>query len=266
MPRRICHSKVTDSALLRRRRKVQSQFPPPIPFTSDEERSSVSVLRSSIRSTITAFLSFAILLAVGVFASTTAVTEVGVRFHDRLSDYRTGWITTVAEIVTDCAQPAVGIAAAVGVSAWLVWKGRRVEAAWALALMAATLVVSTIAKYVIREPRPPQRLWLMSPDTVWSFPSGHTAVAAATVGLAYLLTARTCAVVRWAASCVAALFALAVAASRLYLSVHYPLDVAASFLAALTAVLPLSALWSIPAVENWVRDRLTPDQHTASHR
>ncbi|KZF06300.1 hypothetical protein A2J03_24990 [Rhodococcus sp. EPR-157] len=118
-------------------------------------------------------------VTIGAVASSDAATEAGIRFHDRISTHRTGWATVLAEVATDCAQPVVGVVVAIGVAAWFFRTGRRVDAVRALAVMAGTLVVSTIAKYVIREPRPPQRLWLMSPDTVWSFPSGHTAVAAA---------------------------------------------------------------------------------------
>lgn len=214
---------------------------------------------------VAALFVFAALLAFGVIAASPAVTEAGLRFHDLLATHRTGWVTILAEIVTDCAKPVVGIVVAIGVAAWLAWKGRRVAAAWALAVMAGTLTVSTIAKYVIREPSPPQRLWLMTPDTVWSFPSGHTAVAAAMIGLVFLLTARAGAAVRWVARTTSVLFALAVAASRLYLGVHYPLDVVASFLSA-AAAFALWAIWSIPPIRNWVSDRFAPNQHTARHR
>ncbi|OZC56665.1 hypothetical protein CH289_04925 [Rhodococcus sp. RS1C4] len=234
------------------------------PTQPNQGKSPMFPARPWIRPFAAALLAFAAPLAVGTLAATTAVTEAGLRFHDRIALHRAGWATALAEFVTDCAQPVVGIVVAIGIAAWLTWRSRRVDAAWALAVMASTLVVSTIEKYSIREPRPPQRFWLMPPDTVWSFPSGHTAVAAAMIGLVALLTARAHVIVRRLARTTSVLFALAVAASRLYLGVHFPLDVAASFLAASTALLALWTMWSIPPVRHWVNIRLGPTPQAAS--
>ncbi len=163
------------------------------------------------------------LLVVGVF-SKTWVIEHGLDLDEGIERHRTSWGGVVlAEVVTDCAQPAVGVGVVFVLAAWLGMRRRRSDAILVLAIMAGTLIVSTVAKYAIREPRPPVSLWAMTPDTHWSFPSGHTAVAAAGVGIIVLLTAHSRSALRRGARLLAVLFALTVAASRLYLGgVHYP--------------------------------------------
>jgi undecaprenyl-diphosphatase len=75
-----------------------------------------------------------------------------------------------------------------------------------------------------------------------SFPSGHVCFA---VALAYALYFLACGT-RWAkvAAAAGAVMALIVAWSRIYIGVHYPTDVAASFLASSAAVLLLAGLWN----------------------
>ena len=75
-----------------------------------------------------------------------------------------------------------------------------------------------------------------------SFPSGHVSFAVALGFALYFLARGT----RWAkvTAVAAAVMALVVAWSRLYIGVHYPTDVAASFLAASAAVVLLAGLWN----------------------
>ncbi|MDJ0441444.1 phosphatase PAP2 family protein [Rhodococcus qingshengii] len=219
------------------------------------ERIPVTIRNSWLRQLLTAVAVFLVLIALGFLSSTTWVTDRGIQLGERIAAHRTGWGTTLAEAVTTCAQPVVGIGVAALVALWFLVRRRRVDAVSALGLMAGTLAVAMVAKYVVREPRPPQSLWAVAPDTHWSFPSGHTAVAAAVIGLIYLLTTGTGPIARRAVRILAVVFAVSVAVSRLYLGVHYLTDVAGGFLAAATAALGLLAFGSIPAV----RARLVPD-------
>ena len=104
------------------------------------------------------------------------------------------------------------------------WAPRLRPAAWqvVVAVLLAQLVVDWGVKPVVQRPRPfvsdqATRVVGYQPPT-YSFPSGHAAssFAAATV-LAYAL-ARRRAAVTW-------ILALLVAGSRVYIGVHYPLDV-----------------------------------------
>jgi undecaprenyl-diphosphatase len=64
---------------------------------------------------------------------------------------------------------------------------------------------------------------------------------------------------RWAkvTAVAAAVMALVVAWSRLYIGVHYPTDVAASFLASSAAVVLLAGLWNLlaPRIAERIRAR-----------
>jgi undecaprenyl-diphosphatase len=75
-----------------------------------------------------------------------------------------------------------------------------------------------------------------------SFPSGHTALAVS-LALAVFLLARGTRW-QWPALAGGAAVSLAVAASRVYLGVHYPTDVTASFVTSGAAVAFLTGLWN----------------------
>ena len=49
------------------------------------------------------------------------------------------------------------------------------------------------------------------------------------------------------------LYAVAVAASRVYLADHYPLDVLGGMLCALAAAFAVTGLAALPAVQPWLR-------------
>jgi membrane-associated phospholipid phosphatase len=75
-----------------------------------------------------------------------------------------------------------------------------------------------------------------------SFPSGHTALAVSLAIAVFLLARGTR--WQWPALAGGALVAVGVAASRVYLGVHYPTDVAASFLAAGAAIAFFTGVWN----------------------
>jgi undecaprenyl-diphosphatase len=128
---------------------------------------------------------------------------------------------------------ALGVAGTIWIAIAAVmasWVPRLRPAAWqvVVAVLLAQLVVDWGVKPIIARPRPfiadtRARVVGYHPET-YSFPSGHTATsfAAATV-LAFALSRRRAAVT-WA-------LAAAIAISRIYIGVHYPLDVAAGVVA-----------------------------------
>ncbi len=144
-------------------------------------------------------------------------------------------------------------AAGVGGSIWIAiaavmasWAPRLRAPAWqvVLAVLLAQGIVDWTIKPIIARPRPfvadtRARVVGYHPET-YSFPSGHTATsfAAATV-LAFVITKRRAAIT-WA-------LATAVAISRVYIGVHYPLDVAvgALFGVALGVVVTGGRAWYI---------------------
>lgn len=155
-------------------------------------------------------------------------------------------------------------AAGVGGSIWIAiaavmaaWVPRLRAPAWqvVLAVLLAQAIVDWTVKPIIARPRPfvadtRARVVGYHPET-YSFPSGHTTTsfAAATV-LAFAITRRRAAIT-WA-------LASAVAVSRIYIGVHYPLDVAsgALFGVALGVVVAGGRAWYIGGSS--VAPRLVP--------
>ena len=110
----------------------------------------------------------------------------------------------------------------------LVWVGglwlmeRNELAAYVLVAIVAEVLIVTFMKEAILRPRPYDAIvdigWLYSQDS-WSFPSGHAAGAFALSTVIGLKVRKTLPLM--------AAIALVVAFSRIYIGVHYPLDVIA---------------------------------------
>ncbi len=115
-----------------------------------------------------------------------------------------------------------------------------------------------IAKHVVGRHRPPEAVRLVTAHG-WSFPSGHTAVAAlvfATLAAvtSYLVSGRTLTVVAWV---VAVVLAALVAFSRIELGVHWATDVIAS-LVFMAAWLALAPWFLVPLVPDAAPCRRAP--------
>ncbi|GAA2791804.1 phosphatase PAP2 family protein [Kitasatospora sp. CM 4170] len=95
----------------------------------------------------------------------------------------------------------------------------------------------------------------------FSFPSGHTFTSAVCAGLIALAVARARpGLVRWVVAC-AAVFAAAIGVSRVYLGVHWPLDVLGGWLLG-TAWLAVGALL-LDRTLRWAAPRPLPDDDQA---
>ncbi|GGS63207.1 phosphatase PAP2 family protein [Streptomyces cinerochromogenes] len=114
------------------------------------------------------------------------------------------------------------------VLAW--WRARRTGAPEALTALAVPVVVvvaylvNDVLKTLVREDRPCQTLRVRTLEACpahgdWSFPSNHAAIAAA-AAVALLFVSRRL-------GALACLAAVAMAASRVWVGVHYPHDVLA---------------------------------------
>lgn len=190
-------------------------------------------------------LCWAAMLLLGLAARTSALTGSGIRLDERLAAEREQAVTVVARAATVAAQPVAGVVVALVVAVALWSLRRRRDALVACCLMAGALAVTLVVKTVIAEHRPPRRLWAVPPDTPMSFPSGHATVAAAVgIGLVLLVRGR----LRPIAIAAGVAVALVVGFARMYLGVHYPVDVLGGFLAACGAALVVSALVELPAV------------------
>jgi len=148
-------------------------------------------------------------------------------------------LLTAAMTVTHAADPlTINIVVAVGAAILLMY--RRLDAALVLVIARVGAGVSvTMMKWLLERARP---VWETPLAVVsgYSFPSGHSAGAAATYGtLAVLICAFGPRSARIPVVVVSVLLILSVAASRVLLGVHYTSDVVAGML--------LGFLWTLAA-------------------
>ena len=192
----------------------------------------------------------AAVVALGLTAQLTpgfSAAELGV---DRdLSQHHAAALTAVAMALNLVFGPVAG-PALIGAAALYIWRFRGgLVKALAFGLVASSgWVASEFFKIIVARQRPSPALLFdpLAPETGSnSFPSGHVSFAVALGFALYFLARGT----RWAkvTAVGAAAMALVVAWSRLYIGVHYPTDVAASFLAASAAVVMVAGLWNVAA-------------------
>ena len=192
----------------------------------------------------------AAVVAVGLAAQLTpgySATEIGV--DQDLSQHHSAALTAVAMALNVVFGPVAGLSV-IGAAALYIWlfRGGLVKAV-AFGLVATSgWVASEFFKIIVARQRPNPALLFdpLAPETGSdSFPSGHVSFAVALGFALYFLARGT----RWAKITAfgAAALAVVVAWSRLYIGVHYPTDVAASFLAASAAVVLLTGLWNVVA-------------------
>jgi len=146
---------------------------------------------------------------------------------------RSAWLNPVMTFVTVLGGTIVVSAASAVVVAVTSLRGRPRAAIYTLAVLIAGVAFSAVGKTVFDRPRPPVSGALIELPTSYSFPSGHTmgSLCLAWVVCYLVLTAKTVSRgTRIAVTAVVVVYALAVAFSRVYLGVHYPSDVLASWL------------------------------------
>jgi undecaprenyl-diphosphatase len=181
---------------------------------------------------VVAWLALAgVLIGVGELVVHTAAIQ---HFDDHVTSvvvaHRSSGLNSAMKAVTWLGS-WVALAVAAGVVLLLVLRRRLPVGFLLLAIVAwgGTQGATTLAKHVVRRPRPPVHLRLVSAHG-WSWPSGHTATAALVFTVmafvVWTLSARTGP--RLLASLAAALAVIAVGFSRVELGVHWTSDVLAS--------------------------------------
>ena len=147
------------------------------------------------------------------------------------------FLTPIAETL-DLAGGVVAMAVFAAVIAAVLWRSnRRVAAIVWLATMILGQGFSSLLKLAYERPRPSMPLHL---ESTWSFPSGHTLTAAiVAAGLTYLFSGGPVPkTIGW-------VWVVAMAASRLYLRVHWMSDVVAGALIGFAVVLGVFMLESM---------------------
>lgn len=178
---------------------------------------------------------FAVLL-LAAFATLTGSVLSGAAagsdtaIHEWFLGIRDENLTTGAVVITHAGGSAVMWVLTLTVCGWLLWRGRRADAALVAGVGAAAAVLVPVSKGLIGRARPPLDDRLVAVDSA-AFPSGHTTGAVAVTGvlvvLCYLRFRH-----RMAVRCTVALVAVfvgLVGLSRVYLGVHWATDVLAGW-------------------------------------
>lgn len=122
---------------------------------------------------------------------------------------------------------------------WLVLRRRFRDSLFFSICIIGSAILNVTAKNYFARMRPD--LWLsISPETTYSFPSGH-AMASATLGMALIMLfwpTRG----RWLVTIAASVFIFLVGVSRIYLGVHYPSDIITGWAAAIAWVVGIHEL------------------------
>jgi undecaprenyl-diphosphatase len=148
-----------------------------------------------------------------------------IRFLDWLASIRNAPLNTLMQGLTFLGSTFWLAAISLLISGWLLLKRRTADVALVLAAGLGSSAITNLVKVLVERPRPGVVAHLASTST-WGFPSGHSCSSAAVyMALALVLSAERRH--RRIAMAVAALLAIAVAFSRVYLGVHYPSDVVA---------------------------------------
>ncbi|WP_157122125.1 phosphatase PAP2 family protein [Nocardia violaceofusca] len=190
----------------------------------DSPASGVRVGWSALRALVLAALFVVVAVQVAESGWITGADAATLRWF---VEHRNGTATAWARAITEIGSPVGVAASAVIVAGMLAWRRRSaVPAVFVLGTVGFAAGASTLTKLAVARSRPPAALHLMA-EADFSFPSGHTTATTAFVGAVLVVYASTRpGYVRTAAASVSAAVIVAiVAATRLYLGVHWLTDV-----------------------------------------
>jgi len=205
----------------------------------------------------TAAALLAAVVALGLLVGWKPVTETDGEVLEEIVEHRDAAATSAMRLITDVFSPGGTIALGLVVAALLAWRRSASAALFVLGSTAFASAATLALKYVFARQRPPVVDHLVA-ETDYGFPSGHV------TGTTALLLATTVAVTagwparrRLFALVVPAVIIGTVAASRLYLGVHWFSDTAAGFAVGLAG---LAAGLALMPPDSWSRsDRRIAD-------
>lgn len=199
-----------------------------------------------------------LVVLIGMLAKAAPVAHLELRADRRIATHdRISVLTALARAISTIATPEiVGVGLMIVIPVILTLAHRRLDALKVFCMFAGAFALAEIGKKPINEHRPPMSLWAMKADSGASYPSGH-ATTATVLAVALIVIAATLAG-RSAALVLGGLYALAVAASRVYLADHYPIDVLGGMLCALAAAFIVTGLAALPALQPYLWRLDTP--------
>lgn len=165
---------------------------------------------------------------------------------------RSSALTPLAEGLTTVGGIGAVLALGAVVVGLLVWRRRLTEAVALVGGLVGAAGLTFLAKLVVARHRPATTYMMDGPDAEFSFPSGHTLMTTALVGLLAVVVWRLTEnrVARAAATLAAPVLAVGVGLSRLYLGYHWFSDVLGSWVIGSALVLTV-----VVALRLWDRAR-----------
>jgi undecaprenyl-diphosphatase len=140
-------------------------------------------------------------------------------------------LDTIMRAITHAGSWPACVASSLAVAAWAVHRARW-RAAVVLALAGTvTEGLNAVLKLMFARDRPTLFDEIVRPES-YSFPSGHAMTSLAVYGAIAAVVIQLAPGTRWIAIPSATVLVLAIGFSRVYLGVHWPLDVVAGFAAA----------------------------------
>lgn len=217
------------------------------PRTTDAARTQFPVLPQARHWLLLGALLCAAVVALG-FTVQLLPGDTAAELHvdQDLSTHHVAVLTALAMGINLLFGPVAGLGLIAVIALVVLLVRRDLAKAVAFGVVACSgWVASEVFKLIVARQRPNPALLFdpLAPETGSnSFPSGHVSFAVALAFALYFLSRGT----RWSklVAAAGALMAVIVAWSRLYVGVHYPTDVAASFLAASAAFVLLAGLWN----------------------
>jgi undecaprenyl-diphosphatase len=154
---------------------------------------------------------------------------------------RQPWLTWGMRVLSVAGSGAIEIPLALLLIFGLWVRGRKFEARWYAAAVLSGWALYALAKLAVHRPRPHVISRLMHGAGWYSYPSGHSMLAPLVFGLGVIAWAAPwpSPALRRAALALAALIALGIGFSRVYVGAHYPTDVLGGLLLGTS----WSALW-----------------------